>query len=159
LYGLKQSGREWYIEACHGLKGVGFKPCYSDPGVFLSEDRTIIIGLYVDDMIVLGTDLQQVESTIQMISKIWKIKDLGDVGTILGLQVARDRPNRTIRIGQAHYTQEVLERFRMLDAKPVNLPVTDRNTLTKGVEDEQPADQSLPAGDRKPDVARAGNET
>jgi hypothetical protein len=58
LYGLKQSGREWYIEAYYSLKGVGFKPCYSNPGMFLSEDRTIIIGLYIDNIIVLGADLQ-----------------------------------------------------------------------------------------------------
>ena len=26
LYGLKQSGREWYIVACNGLKTLGFEP-------------------------------------------------------------------------------------------------------------------------------------
>lgn len=31
LYGLKQSGREWYLEACKGLETLGFRPCFSDP--------------------------------------------------------------------------------------------------------------------------------
>jgi hypothetical protein len=39
--------------------------------------------------------------------------------------------------------QEVLERFRILDIKLVSLPVTDCNTLTKGIEDKQLVDQSL----------------
>jgi hypothetical protein len=34
LYGLKQSGKEWYIKACRSLKTLGFKPLYSDPSVF-----------------------------------------------------------------------------------------------------------------------------
>ena len=57
LYGLKQSGREWYIEACAGLKSLGFYPCFSEPSVFITTDRSIIIGLYVDDMVVLGQEL------------------------------------------------------------------------------------------------------
>jgi hypothetical protein len=56
LYGLKQSGREWYIKACRGLKTLGFRPCFSDPSIFVIEDRSLIIGLYVDDMLVLGKD-------------------------------------------------------------------------------------------------------
>ena len=34
LYGLKQSGREWYIEACRGLKTIGFEPLFSEPSIF-----------------------------------------------------------------------------------------------------------------------------
>jgi hypothetical protein len=49
LYGLKQSGREWYIEAAAGLKTLGFSPCFSEPSVFISADCSIIIGLYVND--------------------------------------------------------------------------------------------------------------
>jgi Reverse transcriptase (RNA-dependent DNA polymerase)/Integrase core domain/GAG-pre-integrase domain len=143
LYGLKQSGREWYIEACKGLKTLGLTPCYSDPSVFISVDKSLILGLYVDDMLVLGARLEDVQNMIQGISKLWEIKDLGDVGRILGLQVQRDRPNRTLKIDQSHYIQEVLERFRLQDAKPINLPVTDRNTLIVGQSTEELADQSL----------------
>jgi hypothetical protein len=64
LYGLKQSGREWYIEACRGLKTFGFRPCYSDPSIFITEDRSLIISLYVDDMLVLRKDLRAVSAVI-----------------------------------------------------------------------------------------------
>jgi hypothetical protein len=143
LYGLKQSGREWYIEACRGLKTLGFTPCYSEPSVFTTRNKSLIIGLYVDDMLVLGASLQAVQATIQGISALWEIKDLGDVRQILGLQVQRDRPNRTLKIDQNHYIQEVLGRFRLEDSKPVNLPISDRNTLIKGKATEQQTDQNL----------------
>ena len=64
LYGLKQSGREWYIEATKGLKELGFSPCYSEPSIFINSDRSQIIGVYVDDMLVLGADLVEVKKTI-----------------------------------------------------------------------------------------------
>ena len=57
LYGLKQSGREWYIEACRGLKTLGFSPLFSEPSVFRNPESGIIIGLYVDDMLILGPRL------------------------------------------------------------------------------------------------------
>ena len=60
LYGLKQSGREWYIEACKGLEKLGFTPCFSKPSVFVNSDRSLIIGLYVNDMLILGRKLQAV---------------------------------------------------------------------------------------------------
>lgn len=143
LYGLKQSGREWHIEACTGLRSLGFSPCFSDPSVFITADRTVIIGLYVDDMIVLGHSSQAVQKVISGIASLWEIKDLGDVGLILGIRIRRDRSNRTLYIDQSEYIQELIQRFRLGDAKPVNLPISDRNTLIAGQPGEQRADQSL----------------
>ena len=65
LYRLKQSGQEWYIEATKGLKELGFSPCYSEPSIFINLNRSQIISVYVDDILVLGTDLVEVKKTIQ----------------------------------------------------------------------------------------------
>ena len=143
LYGLKQSGREWYIEACIGLEKLGFTPCYSEPSVFINKALGQIIGLYVDDMIILGKELQAIQTTIQGIKSLWEIKDLGDVSRILGLQIHRDRQKRTLTIDQSAYIQEVIERFKLGDAKPISLPVSDRNTLISGSKDDPQADQAL----------------
>jgi hypothetical protein len=143
LDGLKQSGREWYIKACRGLKTLGFSTCYSDPSVLINSDRTIIIRLYVDDMLILGKDLQVVQGLISEISALWEIKDLGDVSLILGLNVYRDRPNRSLRIVQSLYIQGAIERFRLEEAKPVTLPVSDRNSLVSGLPNKPQADQAL----------------
>ena len=98
LYGLKQSGREWYIEACRGLKTLGFEPLFSEPSILKNEKTGQIIGLYVDDILVLGKDLQVVQATIDAIGSLWEIKDLGDVQVILGIRVQRDRANRTLSL-------------------------------------------------------------
>jgi hypothetical protein len=142
LYGLKQSGREWYIEACSGLKKLGFHPLYSDPSVFRNPESGVLIGLYVDDMLILGPVLQEVQEVIKGISSLWQIKDLGDVGTILGLEVARNRETRTLKLTQKAYVRDLIARFKLEAAKPISLPIADRNGLIKGEESEPQADQA-----------------
>ena len=143
LYGLKQSGREWYIEACRGLLSLGLTPCSTEPSVFVTADRSLIVGLYVDDMIILGKEHTAVDRVVQGIKALWEIKDLGDAALILGIQVNRDRQNRSLTINQARYIQSVLERFQLGDAKPVTLPATDRESLIAGNKGEALADQAL----------------
>ena len=70
LYGLKQSGQEWYIEACRGLKTLGFEPLFSEPSIFKNPESGQLIGLYIDDIVVLGQDQQAVQATIDAISQI-----------------------------------------------------------------------------------------
>ena len=70
LYGLKQSGREWYMEACKGLKTLRFSPCFSEPSIFINTDYSVIIGLYVDDMVVLGRSRQAVQGVIDKIGSL-----------------------------------------------------------------------------------------
>jgi len=143
LYGLKQSGREWYIEACNGLKELGFAPCYSEPSIFTNDERTLIIGLYVDDMLVLGADKIAVEGTIKAIANRWEIKDLGDVAHILGMEVSRDRKRGVLNLRQQPYVLATIRTLGLGDSKAVKTPATDRKLFTKGLDDEPRADQSL----------------
>ena len=62
---------------------------------------------------------------------------------ILGLQVQRDRPNRTLTLNQSLYIKGILQQFKLQDAKPVTLPMADRNSLGKALPGELRADQAL----------------
>lgn len=143
LYGLKQSGREWYIEACRGLESLGFTSLFSDPSVFTTADRSLLLGLYVDDMLILGREKHAVDTVVQGIQKLWEVKDLGEVQQILGLRVHRNRGLRTVTIDQTEYIHQAVQRFGMGSAKPVTLPVSDRNTLVAASTTEPQADQAL----------------
>jgi len=143
LYGLKQSGREWYIEACRGLKTLGFEPLFSEPSIFWNAKAEQLIGLYVDDMLVLGKDLQAVQRTIDAIGTLWEIKDLGDIQVILGLRVQRDRLKRTLYIDQGAYIQGIVEKYGLQGASSITLPIQDRNALGKAAPGEALADQAL----------------
>jgi hypothetical protein len=49
--------------------------------------------------------------------------DMGPCSYYLGIEVTRDRSNRTIRLSQRGYLEKVLEHFGMADCKPVATPM------------------------------------
>ena len=54
LYGLKQSARVWYQTLQDFLKKLGFKRIEADHGFFFSNDKSIFIAVYVDDILFFG---------------------------------------------------------------------------------------------------------
>jgi hypothetical protein len=49
--------------------------------------------------------------------------DLGEIQSYLGVNITRDRANRTMDIDQKEYVQTIVERFGMRDANPVYTPL------------------------------------
>jgi hypothetical protein len=143
LYGLKQSGREWYIEACKGLGELGLEPLFSEPSIFATPDRKLIIGLYVDDMLILSKDPRIIENTVSHIKERWAIKDMGNAHYILGLRIHRDRKRRLLSLDQRPYIEQMLKRFKLGKARPCPTPASSRDALLRGTADEPLADQSL----------------
>ena len=101
------------------------------------------MGLYVDDMLILGADPKKVQELVEWIAALWEIRDLGDAGAILGIRITRDRKKRTLSINQSLYIDKLIERFGLGDAKPINLPASDRNALTRGHPKEPETNQHL----------------
>lgn len=122
LYGLRQSGREWHLEAAKGLAELGLEPIFADACVFVREDKSLIIGLYVDDMVILANDISIIREFKEAIAKRWEIKDLGEVKKILGLEVTRNRQTRSIRITQSAFTDEIISEYGFTGARPASTP-------------------------------------
>ena len=122
---------------------VRLRPTAIEPSVFTFEDRSLMLGLYVDDMLILSDDKKSIDRVVKEIRKLWDIKDMGEVNKILGLSILRDCTRRTFTISQTAYIEETLDKFNLAKAKPAKLPVNDRGTLTATQPDEAQADQSL----------------
>jgi hypothetical protein len=61
LYGLKQAARDWY-DLCSGqLKRMGFNTIPSDPCVFHNPATGVIVGLYVDDLLIAAKKLREIQ--------------------------------------------------------------------------------------------------
>jgi hypothetical protein len=58
LYGLKQAPRAWYAKMDNFLIDTRFSRCHSDPNVYTKKvgSHLIILVLYVDDLILTGSD-------------------------------------------------------------------------------------------------------
>ena len=56
------------------------------------------------------------------ISRRFNMKDIGELKWILGIEIKRDRANRTIKLSQSTYISQMLQNFGMFDRKPIGTP-------------------------------------
>ena len=75
--------------------------------------------LYVDDMLIACRDMSKIKELKRMLSREFDMKDFGAAKKILGLEIKRDRENERLYLSQIKYISKVLEKFNMVDAKPV----------------------------------------
>ena len=63
LYGLKQAPRNWNKNIVDHIKSMGFKQCVLDNCLFVKTEgqETYLISLYVDDILIAGSDLAEIE--------------------------------------------------------------------------------------------------
>jgi len=119
LYELKQASRQWYARLSSFLISHGYKQCASYHSLFLKHGFNIVIALlvYVDDIVLSGNDLIEIQAITQLLDNAFKIKDLGDLRYFLGLEVAR----KPIGINLCHkkYALDILSDAGMLGSKPV----------------------------------------
>ena len=56
----------------------------------------IILTLYVDDLLVIGGDIQLMEKIMSKLIEKFKMTDMGDVSLVLGMQITRDREKENV---------------------------------------------------------------
>jgi len=76
-------------------------------------EKCVIIGLYVDDMLIFGIDLEQIENIKKFLSNNFAVKDIGVVDVVLGIKITREES--TIALSQSHYIEKVLKKFDLFN--------------------------------------------
>ena len=114
LYGLKQSARIWYYTLKDVLiNKLGFISLISENSIFINKELNIIISLYVDDLAIIGPNLNTIKSFIKELKKYFKLKDLGLIKDYLGVEIDYDLNKGTLKLNQTKYLNKVLERFNI----------------------------------------------
>jgi reverse transcriptase-like protein len=139
LYSLKQSPRIWYQTLSSFLRGLGFEPLAVDMGVF--HKGNYFIAVYVDDLLIIGPDKKEIQIIKDALSNRFKMVDIGPCKYYLGMEIHRDRPNRTLRLSQKGYIDRVLFEFGMQDCKPLGIPMDPKVRLESAPEDYIPAQE------------------
>ncbi|GKB92753.1 zinc finger, CCHC-type containing protein [Tanacetum coccineum] len=124
LYGLKQAPKQWHQKFDEVVLSSGFHLNQSDKCVYSKFDNSgkgVIICLYVDDMLIFGTDQNQVDKTKKFLSSRFSMKDMGEADIILGIKIKRE--NKGIVITQSHYIEKILKKFNREDCSPVSTPM------------------------------------
>ena len=76
--------------------------------------------LYVDDMLIIGKNKDELSLLKKNLSRTFGMKDFGGAKHILGMRITRDRSKRCIYLSQAEDISKVLKRFNMENAKPLS---------------------------------------
>ena len=123
IYGLKQVSWAWYNELKQFLLQNGFVNSHSETSLFIFNTNSCVLFLlvYVDDIIVTGSDDARVDEFVTTLARNFSIKDLGNLSYFLGVEVL---PCSTgLFLSQQKYVIDLLSRTKMLDAKPVTTPL------------------------------------
>ena len=86
---------------------LGLEKLPADNSIWISKDKQIIVGLYIDDIVLTAKNMVLINKIKMGLGEAYEIEDKGPIGTILGIQVIRDRQNRTISPLQGHYIEDI----------------------------------------------------
>ena len=73
----------------------------------MDDENYIILCLYVDDMLVAGSNMDHIKGLKRQLAHEFSMKDLGAEKQILGMKICRDRKNITLTLSQADYVEKV----------------------------------------------------
>uniref|UniRef100_A0A1Y1M571 Integrase catalytic domain-containing protein n=1 Tax=Photinus pyralis TaxID=7054 RepID=A0A1Y1M571_PHOPY len=122
LYGLKQASRCWNQKFTVFIRDFNFKPCDSDPCVFVRRNKNIIVivALYVDDGLVVSNSANEIDHVLSYLCKQFDVK-VFDAKCFVGLEIEQFSDG-SIRIHQTAYAKKILSRFNMLECNAVATP-------------------------------------
>ena len=125
LYGLKQSPRVWYKTLQDFLFKLGFRRTKSDHDCFVSEDKSIFIAVYVDDLLIFGApNNPRVEQVMQHLRDRFQMTDLGEVSHYLGMEIDIDAKNKQITLRQSTYLKKIVAKYGLANCRPVKVPMS-----------------------------------
>ena len=98
LYGLRQAPRAWNAKLDSTLLSLKFKHCASEHGMYTHDhsEQRLIVGVYVDDLIITGGDMKVLERFKREMWKNFKMSDLGVLSYYLGIEVQQSTAGITI---------------------------------------------------------------
>ena len=133
IYGLKQASRSWNKRFDEEVKKLNFVKCEQESCIYKSFSGSVVVFLvlYVDDILLIGNGIPELNAVKNSLKNVFSMKDLGEATYILGIKIYRDRPKRLLGLSQSTYIDKVLKRFNMSDSKKGNLPMSHGTRLSK----------------------------
>ena len=130
LYGLKQAPRAWLAKFSSTISRLGYITSHYDSALFLrrTDKSTILLLLYVDDMIITSDDLHGIQELKVFLNQQFEMKDLGHLSYFFVLEITHSTDG--LYLTQAKYASKLLSRARLIDSKTVDTLVELNAHLT-----------------------------
>lgn len=136
LYGLKQAPRAWNAKLDKELLALGFVRSKLDHAVYRrsKENSFLIVGVYVDDLIISGPDVDDIKMFKSEMKKKFNMSDLGLLSYYLGIEVKQDPSG--ITLCQSSYAAKIIDMAGMSNCNSSDTPMECRLKLSKKNEGE-----------------------
>jgi len=124
-------------KALYGLREMGFQQSAHETAMYRqgSERAVLLVGVYVDDLIIAGADAEEVEKFKAVMKQRFNMSDLGLLSFYLCIEVRQDASSITLR--QTHYAKWILELGDMVGCNPAHTPMEEKLMLSRDSEAEE----------------------
>ena len=131
LYVLKQAPKQWHQKFDQVMMESGFRINECDKCIYVKNTTHgyVILCLYVDDMLIIGSDEKMIRSTKDMLKSRFDMKDMGLADVILGVRITRTQSG--LILSQTHYVDKILENFAKGDTSIARTPIDTSQHLRK----------------------------
>ena len=115
IYGLVQTSRSWDIHFDDLIKAYSFIQTCGEACIYkkVSGSSVAFLILDVGDILLMGNDIEFLESIKAYLNKCFSMKDLGAAAYILGIKIYRDRSRRLMILSKNTYRDKILKEFKI----------------------------------------------
>ena len=133
IYGLVQASWIWNIRFDEVIKAYHFVQTFGEACIYkkVSGSSIAFLILYVDHILLIGNDIEFLDSIKGYLDKSFSMKDLSEAAYILGIRIYRDRLRCLIGLSQSTYLGKVLKKFKIDQTKKGFLHVLQGVKLSK----------------------------
>lgn len=138
LYGLKQAPRAWFEKFQEAIIQLNFRQSPYDPSLFLhntSGGITVLL-IYVDDIIISGTDATMIQHLQASLDESFHMKDLEPLTYFLGLEVHQSE--KGLILDQHKYASDLIAMAGLQNSTPVDTPLEVNVKLSQDTGDPLP---------------------
>ena len=111
------------------LHGFKINECEKCVYVKVTEHGYVILCLYVDDMLIVGSNDKMITSTKNMLNSRFDMKDIRLPDVLLGIKIIRTSDG--LILSQSHYVENILGMFDKDNSGVVRTPVDVTLHLSK----------------------------
>lgn len=133
LYGMMQGGYDFQVEMSSAYESMGYYKSLADPCVHsrVIDNEFAITSTYTDDIFGASSTKEGAKKAKEEIEACFEMKDVGELGYILGIRIEKDEHTGAISLSQEAYLRRVLERFGMLQCNAKSTPLPSGIALSE----------------------------
>ncbi|GFU61113.1 retrovirus-related Pol polyprotein from transposon RE2 [Trichonephila clavipes] len=122
IYGLPQSGRNWYMKIKGELENFGLKQLASDNCVFIKSvnQSVLILCMYVDDLAIFCNNDKMYEDIVSKIKNVFEVVE-NKTNKFLGMEI--EKCENGIYLSQCDYINSLLVKHNLENCKSVKTPI------------------------------------